>query len=98
MTAQQYKSFKGLRKESLRDNMTDVEVALADLGEIATREIAKKQNPEGLDENIEIARRGGKIAGNARKDLEQKIGESVVNSNNVLNYEYKDEKESEMKN
>ena len=98
MTAKEYKSFKGLRKESLRDNMTDVEVALADLGEIATREIAKKKNPKGLNENIDVARRGGKIAGNARKDLEQELGESVVTSNNALNYEYVDEKEIEMKN
>lgn len=98
MTAKQYKSFKGLRKESLRDNMSDVEVALADLGEIATREIAKKKNPKGLNENIEVARRGGKIAGNARKDLEHEIGESVVTSNNALNYEYVDEREIEMKN
>ena len=91
MTAQQYKSFKGLRKESLRDNMSDVEVALADLGEIATREIAKKRNPIGLDENIDVAKRGGKIAGNARKDLEDELGESVITSSNLLNYEYKDE-------
>ena len=97
MTAKQYKSFKGLRKESLRDNMTDVEVALADLGEIATREIAKKKNPKGLNENIDVARRGGKIAGNARKDLENELGESVVTSNNALNYEYVDVKEIEMK-
>ena len=95
MTAKEYKSFKGLRKESLRDNMTDVEVALADLGEIATREIAKKKKPKGLNQNMEIAKRGGKIAGNARKDLEYEIGESVVTSNNALNYEY--EKEIEMK-
>ena len=97
MTAKQYKSFKGLRKESLRDNMSDVEVALADLVEIATREIAKKKNPKGLNENIEVARRGGKIAGNARKDLENELGESVVTSNNALNYEYVNEKEIEMK-
>ena len=96
MTAKEYKSFKGLRKESLRDNMTDVEVALADLGEIATREIAKKKNPKGLNENIEVARRGGKIAGNARKDLEQELGESVVTNANALNYQYIDEKEIEM--
>ena len=96
MTAKEYKSYKGLRKESLRDNMTDVEVALADLGEIATREIAKKKNPKGLNENMEVARRGGKIAGNARKDLESELGESVVTSNNALNYEYVDEKEIEM--
>ena len=97
MTAKEYKQYKGLRKESLRDNMTDVEVALADLGEIATREIAKKKNPKGLNQNIEVARRGGKIAGNARKDLEKEIGESVVTRNNTLGYEYVDEKEIEMK-
>ncbi len=98
MTAKQYKSFKGLRKESLRDNMSDIEVTLADLGEIATREIAKKRNPKGLNANIEVARRGGKIAGNARKDLEQEIEESIVTNNNALNYEYIEEKEIEMKN
>ena len=98
MTSKEYKSFKGLRKESLRDNMTDVEVALADLGELATREIAKKKRPKGLNDNIEVARRGGKIAGNARHDLEQEIGDSVVTSNNALNYEYIDELEIEMKN
>ena len=97
MTAGEYKSFKGLRKESLRDNMTDVEVALADLGEIATREIAKKKNPNGLNENIDVARRGGKIAGNARKDLENELGSSVVTSDNALDYEYIDDKEIEMK-
>ena len=97
MTAGEYKSFKGLRRESLRDNMTDVEVALADLGEIATREIAKNKNPNGLDENIDVARRGGRIASNARKDLEYEIGKSIVTSDNALNYEYVDEKEIEMK-
>ncbi len=91
MTAKEYKQYKGLRKESLRDNMSDVEVALADLGEIATREIARKKNPKGLNENIEVARRGGKVAGNARKDLEHEIGESVVTDNNVLNYRYVDD-------
>ena len=98
MTAKEYKEYKGLRKESLRDNMTDVEVALADLGEIATREIAKKKNPKGLNENIDVARRGGKIAGNARKDLESELGESVVTNTNALNYQYVDEREIEMKN
>ncbi len=97
MNAKEYKEYKGLRKESLRDNMTDIEVALADLGELATREIAKKKGPKGLEENIEVARRGGKIAGNARKDLEHEIGESVVTSSNKLSYEYVEEKEIEMK-
>ena len=91
MTAKEFKQFKGLRKESLRDNMSDIEVTLADLGEIATREIAKKQNPKGMDENIEVARRGGKIANNVRKDLENELGESVITQNNTLNYKYQDE-------
>ena len=91
MSAKEYKSFKGLRKESLRDNMSDIEVALADLGEIATREITKKKNPKGLSENIKIAKRGGKIASNARKDLEKELGESVVITENMLNYKYIDE-------
>ena len=91
MTAKEYKEYKGLRKESLRDNMSDIEVTLADLGEIATREIAKKHNPQGMKENIEVARRGGKIASNAREDLETEIGESVVTKNNVLSYRYFDE-------
>ena len=98
MTAQQYKSFKGLRKESLRDNMSDIEVALADLGELATREIAKKKKPQGLDENIDVARRGGKIAGDTRQNLENELGESVVTNSNALNYEYIDEKEMAMNN
>ena len=88
MTAKEYKQYKGLRKESLRDNMSDIEVTLADLGEIATREIAKKKNPKGIDENLEVARRGGKIANNTRKDLENELGESVVTQNNTLNYKY----------
>lgn len=91
MTAKEFKQFKGLRKESLRDNMSDIEVTLADLGEIATREIARKQNPKGINENIEVARRGGKIASNARKDLENELGESVITQNNALNYKYQDE-------
>ena len=91
MSAKEYKEYKGLRKESLRDNMSDIEVTLADLGEIATREIAKKHKPKGLKENIEIAKQGGSVANNARTDLESKIGESVITKNNVLNYEYKEE-------
>ena len=91
MSAKEYKEYKGLRKESLRDNMSDIEVTLADLGEIATREIAKKHKPQGLKENIEIAKQGGSVAKNARIDLESKIGESVITKNNALNYEYKNE-------
>ena len=88
MTAKEYKEFKGLRKENLRDNMDNIEVILTDLSEEATKRIAKKQNPKGLKENIEIARRGGKIAKNTRKDLEDVLGESVVTNNNKLDYKY----------
>jgi len=91
MSAKEYKEYKGLRKESLRDNMSDIEVTFADLGEIATREIAKKRNPQGLKENIEVARRGGKIANNARVELETEIGESVITKNNALSYQYDEE-------
>ena len=91
MSAKEYKEYKGLRKESLRDNMSDIEVTLADLGEIATREIAKKNKPQGLKENIKVAREGGSVAKNARVDLEKKIVESVITKNNALNYEYKEE-------
>lgn len=97
MTVKQYKQYKGLHKESLRDNMNDIEVVLADLGELATREIAKKKNPKGLKENILVAQRGGSIAGNTRRDLENEIGESIVTNNNSLDYKYVNEKEIELK-
>ena len=71
MKASEYKKYKGIRKESLRDNMTDIEVALSDLGEIATRELTKKHRPYGFKENKEIARRGGNIAKNTRNNLEK---------------------------
>ncbi len=91
MKASEYKEHKNIRKESLRDNMTDVEVALTDLGEIATRELAKKHRPQGLKENRKIARAGGEVAKTARDDLEQKLGESVISSENALNYKYLEE-------
>lgn len=88
MKASEYKDFKGIRKESLRDNMTDIEVALTDLGEIATRELAKKHRPYGLEQNKEIAKRGGKIAKNTRDNLEEELGESVISKQNALSYKY----------
>lgn len=95
MTSKQYKEFKGLRKESLRDNMSDIEIALADLGEIATREKAKKRKPKGMEKNAKVARKGGHVAGNARKDLEEKLGESVITPDNALGYRHDDGKEIE---
>ena len=96
-TAKEYKNYKGLRKESLRDNMSDIEVALADLGEIATRELAKKKNPNGLEENRKIARKGGNVSKVARNQLESELNESVISKDNYLNYEYKNKKEIENK-
>lgn len=97
MTAKEYKDFKGLRKESLRDNMSDIEVALTDLGEIATRELVKAHKPHGLRENKEIAKRGGKIAKNTRDNLEQELGKPVITTENHLGYQYIDEKQIEYK-
>ena len=97
MTAKEYKNFKGLRKESLRDNMSDLEVALTDLGEIATRELVKTHKPHGLKENKEMAKRGGKIAKNTRDNLEQELGKTVITNENHLGYQYIDEKQIEYK-
>ena len=92
MKASEYKKFKGIRKESLRDNMTDIEVALTDLGEIATRELAKENKPFGLEQNRQIAKRGGNIAKITRDNLEKELGRTVISNKNSLNYEYIDEK------
>ena len=90
MTANEYKEFKGLRKESLRDNMDELEVLLADIGETTTRKLAEKHKPIGLEENRIIAKEGGTIANNTRKDIESRLGENIVNKNNLLKYEYID--------
>jgi len=91
MTASEYKQYKGLRKESLRDNMSDIEIALADIGELTTRELAKKHKPIGLTENRKIAKEGGEVASNTRKDIEARLGENVVTKDNSLSYQYIDE-------
>ena len=88
MKASEYKEFKGIRKESLRDNMTDIEVALTNLGEIATRELAKKHRPYGLETNKKVAHMGGHAAKVARDDIEKNLGETVVTRKNALNYKY----------
>lgn len=94
MTAKEYKSYKGLRKETLRDNMSDIEIALADLGEIATREIAKEYKPYGLEQNKKVAKMGGNTARVAKDDLEKKLGRKIVTNKNQLNYEYINELEN----
>ena len=91
MDAKQYKEYKGLRKESLRDNMSELESALADIGELTTRKLAEKHKPIGLKQNRKIAKEGGEVASNTRKDIEARLGESVVTKDNALYYEYLDE-------
>ena len=91
MTAKEYKEYKGLRKESLRDNMSELEVALADIGELTTRKLAEKYKPIGLEENRKIAKQGGQVANNTRKDIEVRLKESVVTKDNALSYQYIDE-------
>ena len=84
MSAKEYKEFKGLRKESLMDSMSDVEVALTDLGEIATRELVKEYKPYGLTENKKIAKA-------AKDSLKRKLGKSIVCNKNKLGYKYVDD-------
>lgn len=93
MTAKEYKEYKGLRKESLRDNMDSIEVSLTDISEEVTKRLAQKTKPKGLKENIEVAHKGGKVAKNTRNEIETLLGESVVTNQNKLNYQYIDEKE-----
>lgn len=91
MKANEYKDYKGIRKESLRDNMTDIEIALTDLGEIATRELAKEHKPYGLEQNKEIAKMGGHAAKVARDDIEKNLGKSIISNKNSLSYQYLNE-------
>jgi len=86
MTTKEYKIFKGLKKENLRDNMSSTELILNMLAETATKDIANSSNPYGLEENKKVARRGGNIAGNARKEIEQETGNSVITSKNSLDF------------
>ena len=84
MNTRQYKNLKGLKKENLRDNMTTLELVLNMLAEATTTEISKQKAPEGLRENVEVARFGGKVAGDARKAIEQQTGVPVITSKNAV--------------
>lgn len=95
MTAKEYKQYKGLRKESLRDNMDNIEIILTDLSEETTKRLAEKHRPQGLEQNKEVARMGGHAAKVAREDIERNLGESVVTKQNRLNYEYKEKEQLE---
>jgi hypothetical protein len=83
LTAKEYKNLKNLKKENLRDNMTNLELVLNMLAETSTTELSKKAKPKTLIENKKVARKGGTVAGNARKDLESKLGEKVITSLNA---------------
>jgi len=92
MTSKEYKEYKGLHKESLRDNMDNIEVSLTDISEEVTKRLAKKTKPKGLKENLKVAHVGGQVAKNTRNEIENLLGESVVTNQNKLNYQYIDEK------
>ena len=83
-TVEEYKKFKKLKRENLRDHMDDLEIIFTMLGEAATTRIAKTKDVEGLEENKTAARQGGEVAGNARRELEEKTGESVLSEDNFL--------------
>jgi prophage antirepressor-like protein len=84
LTPSEYKKIKGLKSQNLRDHMTDLELIFSMLGEASTTEIVKTKNPKGFIENKKAARQGGNVAGNARKELEQRTGKKVVNNENYL--------------
>ena len=86
MSTRQYKNLKGLKKENLRDNMSDLELVLTMLAEASTTDIAKSEQPQGLGENKSVARRGGNVAGVARKALEAETGRPVITSENAENF------------
>jgi hypothetical protein len=83
MTTRKYKNLKGLTKENLRDNMSDLELVLNMLAEATTTELSKTTNPQTFKENVEIAKQGGNVAGNARKEIEEKSGRPVITSKNA---------------
>ena len=91
MSTKEYKQYKGLKKEGLRDNMTNTELIFNMLAEVSTTEISKSENPEGFEERRDVAKRGGNIAGNARRELESATGKSVISKMNSKNPELLDE-------
>ena len=86
MTTREYKKYKGLRKESLRDNMTNVELMLNGLAEAAATELSKRENPKGFAENANVAQRGGDVAHVARERLEQELGDTVISDQRAMNF------------
>jgi hypothetical protein len=86
MSTRQYKTLKGLKKENLRDNMSTLELVLNMLAEATTTEISKTVEPETLTGNQQVARRGGRIAGNARREIESDTGKPVITSKNAMDF------------
>lgn len=86
MTTRQYKNLKGLKKENLRDNMSTLELVLNMLAEATTTEISKQRNPQTFAENRSVAKQGGEVAGNTRKDIEERTGNSVITSKNAVDF------------
>ena len=83
MSTRQYKNLKGLKKENLRDNMSDLELVLTMLAEASTKEISQSENPKNFEENKAVANKGGKVAGDARRSIESQTGKSVITSNDA---------------
>ena len=82
-TVKEYKAYKGLHKENLRDNMTDIELALNSLAEVTTRALTAQRNPQGLEENRQIAKSGGGVSKTARVEIERQLGQSVISPLNA---------------
>ena len=85
-TTKEYKNLKGLKKENLRDNMTNLELALNTLAEASTAEISKQKNPKGFNQNAGVAKSGGSVAKAARMQLESQLGRSVISSSKANDY------------
>jgi len=92
LNARSYKRLKGLQKENLRDNMSNLELVLNMLAEVSTTEISKKESPKGLTENIKVARKGAAVAGNARREIEEKTGKSAITGKNAKELKLIDKK------
>lgn len=98
MSIQQYKQLKDLKKENLRDNMTDMELVLNMLAEVSTTAISKQQNPHSFSEHKRVAKEGGQVAGSARKDIENRLGHSVISPVNANEKELLDTKQAKLLN
>lgn len=92
-TTRQYKEFKGLKKENLRDHMTNLETAVNTLAEAVTTELSKQRNPKTIDQNRSVAKAGGKVARQTRENIEQQLGRSIVSRNNAKQLQAPEEQE-----